>query len=155
MKFSTYLHRRVFVMNTYWEMIFNIFPIQMYGAHIWPCRKKSQRSTYEQQLYKFGRQWVSDAIYHTISLKVFVVLEKKRFFKCFTIYVYGGHRVQWCGTSRITFHITKTCLYKVDPLKPHFYIVKLGFTGVYIIFSDFRSKHKLWVLVRTASPRRF
>ena len=31
-------------------------------------------------------------------------------------------------------YITKTCLYKFDPLKPHFYIVKLGFTGVYIIF---------------------
>ena len=32
------------------------------------------------------------------------------------------------------FFITKTCLYNIDPLKPHFYIVKLGFTGVYIIF---------------------
>ena len=30
--------------------------------------------------------------------------------------------------------ITKTYLYKFDPLEPHFYIVKLGFTGVYIIF---------------------
>ena len=30
--------------------------------------------------------------------------------------------------------ITKTCLYNFDPLKPHLYIVKLGFTGVYIIF---------------------
>ena len=30
-------------------------------------------------------------------------------------------------------HITETCLYNVDPLKPQFYIVKLGFTGVYII----------------------
>ena len=30
--------------------------------------------------------------------------------------------------------ITKTCLYNYDPLKPHFYIVKLGFTGIYIIF---------------------
>ena len=30
--------------------------------------------------------------------------------------------------------ITKTCPYNFDPLKPHFYIVKLGFTGVYIIF---------------------
>ena len=28
----------------------------------------------------------------------------------------------------------KTRLYNFDPLKPHFYIVKLGFTGVYIIF---------------------
>ena len=33
-----------------------------------------------------------------------------------------------------SLHITKTCLYNFDPLKPHFYIVKLGFTGVYIIF---------------------
>ena len=33
-----------------------------------------------------------------------------------------------------TEHITKTCLYNFDPLKPHFYIVKLRFTGVYIIF---------------------
>ena len=30
--------------------------------------------------------------------------------------------------------ITKTRLYNFDPLKPHFYIAKLGFTGVYIIF---------------------
>ena len=32
------------------------------------------------------------------------------------------------------FCITKTCLYNFDPLKPHFYIIKLGFRGVYIIF---------------------
>ena len=30
--------------------------------------------------------------------------------------------------------ITNTCLYNFDPLQPHFYIVKLGFTRVYIIF---------------------
>ena len=30
--------------------------------------------------------------------------------------------------------ITKACLYNFDPLKPHFYIVNLGFTRVYIIF---------------------
>ena len=30
--------------------------------------------------------------------------------------------------------ITKTRLYNFDPLKPHFYVVKLGFTGVYNIF---------------------
>ena len=30
--------------------------------------------------------------------------------------------------------ITKTYLYNFDHLKPHFYIAKLGFTGVYIIF---------------------
>ena len=54
-----------------------------------------------------------------------------------------------------SFPITKTYLYKFDPLKPHFYIVKLGFTGVYIIFLISALKHRLWVLVRTASPRRF
>ena len=51
--------------------------------------------------------------------------------------------------------ITKTRLYNFDPLKPHFYIVNLGFTGVYIIFLISAQKHRLWVLVRTASLRRF
>ena len=36
----------------------------------------------------------------------------------------------------------KTYLYNFDPLKPHFYIVKLGFTGLYIyIFFYFCSKN--------------
>ena len=50
--------------------------------------------------------------------------------------------------------ITKTCLYNFDSRKPHFCIIKLGFTGVYIFFSYFAKNHKLWVLVRTTSPRR-
>ena len=49
-------------------------------------------------------------------------------------------------------HITKTCLYSFDPLKPHFYIVKLGFTGVYIIFLIFANKHRLWYSLEP--PRR-
>ena len=53
-----------------------------------------------------------------------------------------------------SFTITETRLYNFDPLKPHFYIVKLEFTGVYIIFLISAQKHRLWVLVRTASPRR-
>ena len=52
-------------------------------------------------------------------------------------------------------YITKTYLYNFDPLKPHFYIVKLGFTGVYIIFLISAQKHRLWVLVRTASVKVF
>ena len=51
--------------------------------------------------------------------------------------------------------ITKTCLYNSDPLKPHLYIVKLGFTWVYIIFLISAQKHRLWVFVITTSPRRF
>ena len=55
--------------------------------------------------------------------------------------------LKWC--------ITKTRLYNDDPLKPHFYIVKLGFIGVYIIFLISAQKHRLWVVVRTVSLRRF
>ena len=59
------------------------------------------------------------------------------------------------GRSRIVIseenfiNIMKTCLYNVDPLNPT-YIVKLGFTGVYISFLISAQKHGLWVLVRTA-----
>ena len=41
--------------------------------------------------------------------------------------------------------------YNIDPLKPHFYIVKVGFTRVYIFFLISAQKHRLWILVRTAS----
>ena len=42
---------------------------------------------------------------------------------------------------------TKTRLYYFDPLKPLFYIVKLGFTEVYIIFLISAQKHRLWYAV--------
>ena len=51
-------------------------------------------------------------------------------------------QTQQNGASDLDLHclfrpvcpITKTRIYYFDPLKPHFYIVKLGFTGAYIIF---------------------
>ena len=49
-----------------------------------------------------------------------------------------------CGVSLEA--ITKTRLYNFDPLKTHFYIGKLRFTGVYIIFLISAQKHRLWVL---------
>ena len=52
-------------------------------------------------------------------------------------FLYRQAKFHWHGALCSTHKsctITKTCLYKFDPLKPHFYIVKLGFTGVYIIF---------------------
>ena len=36
--------------------------------------------------------------------------------------------------SVTVFLIMKTFLYNFDPLKPHFYIVKLGFTGYTLFF---------------------
>ena len=56
---------------------------------------------------------------------------------------------QWISTDSVVYangqkmaSITKTSLYNFDPLKPQFYIVKLGFTGVPGIyyFSYFCSK---------------
>ena len=35
---------------------------------------------------------------------------------------------------QVFIFITKTYLYNFDPLRPHFHIVKLVFTGVYVIF---------------------
>ena len=60
-----------------------------------------------------------------------------------------------CHESQAPINITKTCLHNINPLKTHFYIVKLGFIGVYIIFLISAQKHRLWVLVRIASQRRF
>ena len=40
--------------------------------------------------------------------------------------------VRYC--PKFVHCITKTYLYNFDPLKPHFYIVKLEFTGVYSSF---------------------
>ena len=51
--------------------------------------------------------------------------------------------------------IMKPRLYSFDPLKPHFYTLKLGFTGLYINFLFSAQNHRLWVLVRTASSNFF
>ena len=58
-----------------------------------------------------------------------------------------ARRIQYICTGwfESAHFITKTCLYNFDPLKPHFYIVKLGFIGVYIIFLISAQKHRLWV----------
>ena len=53
--------------------------------------------------------------------------------------------------SNATF-IRKTCLCNVYPIVPQFYIVKLGYAGVYLFFL-FLLQNRLLVLVRTASPR--
>ena len=44
--------------------------------------------------------------------------------------------------------------FKVYPLEPQFYVVKLRFTEVYL-FLIFDPKHRLWVLIRTALERQF
>ena len=49
-------------------------------------------------------------------------------------------RLHFVVNEASTNGITETYLYNFDPLKPHFYIVNLGFTGVYTIFLIFAQK---------------
>ena len=57
--------------------------------------------------------------------------------------------------NRFLQDITKTCLYNVVPFNPLLYSKTGVYKDTYIIFFYFAKKHRLWVLVRTASPRRF
>ena len=86
---------------------------------------------------------------HVLSCSLFYSVPLLKFFLvCASV-------ISYVAFVEPLFAITKTCLYNVDPLKPHFYIVKLGFTGVYIIILMSAQKHRLRILVRTASARRF
>ena len=120
------------------------------------------------RVYTTGQK--HNTILPTFSLYLYVKRHKK--WHCWQIYfflinvsvsiVLGtvlnvlGYCISFASIRILKYvHFMKTCLYNFDPLKAHFYIVKLGFTGVYIIFLNFAQKHRLWVLVRTASSRRF
>ena len=50
-----------------------------------------------------------------------------------------------CVSSRKHAYIVLTLL------NPFFYIVKLGFTGIYLIFLISAQKYRLWVLVLTST----
>ena len=72
--------------------------------------------------------------YHTVYrfLLVFLIsnLLAKFLLKSYDLFK-DNNELNQCTVNSF---ITKTRLYNFDPFKPHFYIVKLGFTGVYIIF---------------------
>ena len=72
------------------------------------------------------------------------ILEYSRSGRTYEIYIWFNALLEKSYFSFLIIPITKTCLYNVDPLKPHFYIVKLGFIGVYIIFRISAQKHRLW-----------
>ena len=91
---------------------------------------------------------------------IFCLTVPSGYFCCSSSWVIGSLLVcLFCVRRSVRYknsHLLSS-LYKSDSLKPHFYIVKLGFTGVYTIFfiSAHKHKHRLWVLVRTASVRQF
>ena len=62
----------------------------------------------------------------------FLVERMSAYFRLISAYIFNREMSFQYFITRNS--ITKTCLYNFDPLKPHFYIGKLGFTGVEIIF---------------------
>ena len=61
----------------------------------------------------------------------------------------------FCIDVAIDDLIMITCPCNVYPLTPHLYIVKTGVYRDIFYFLIFALKHRLWVLVRTASVGRF
>ena len=58
--------------------------------------------------------------------------------------IFAFFNILHCFQRSFSSHITKKkCLYNVDPLKTHFYILKQWFTGLYIIFLISSLKHSL------------
>ena len=74
--------------------------------------------------------WILKICLYTIKpLSDYVVFRAGLYLYC--SFMHKRHNLM---TGRTIKFITKTHLYSFDPLKPHCYVVKLGFTGVYIIF---------------------
>ena len=139
-KFSIYLNRRVFVMC--WEF------------------RKSFRSSIQNCMLRVLNEAI---LMRTHNLQFHDKIKKIPL-----IFVVLSYRKNSIGTQKririikgkLTNHRCSSPSRKhtyiiLTPLNPYFYIVKLGFTGIYITFLISAQKHRLWVLVRTASTRRF
>ena len=83
------------------------------------------------------------------NIKLFYLLVQVRFHLCSFCFNLMLICFKQCDLA------SRNLAYSFDPLKPHFYTVKLGFTGVCINFLISAQRHSLWVLVRAASQRRF
>ena len=143
----------------------------MINSQIHPLRTKRNRLWRKplRSNVQVTRVWVFPVSLLLLALVIRCRANRLRV-TCSSERIFGLSSIRWgseAATSRFTdslaairlilpfSFITKTRLYNFDPLKPNFYIVKLGFTGVYNNFLISVQKHRLWVLVRTASPRRF
>ena len=72
------------------------------------------------------RQFIENKCGYPSYLDLWLTMSRYRLFM--DIYRHDGRHGQISLDT-----ITETYLYNFDPYQPHFYIVKLGFTGVYII----------------------
>ena len=99
----------------------------------------------------------------TTALTTHCFRKRRQQCKTFIVCKYGCVLVMYKPTSflfahvceRFFFFILETCPCNEHPLTPNFYLGRLGFTRVLDYFLIFALKHRSWVLVRTASARRF
>ena len=99
------------------------------NLHILDGKLCRSRSVAKQGISGFSRTRVKIMVFQKMYITAAIY--------CFAVQTVH----QGCGeipcltcTAFLSHFIKKTRLYNFDPLKPHFYIVKLGFTGVYIFF---------------------
>ena len=179
-KFSIYLNRRVFVIDT---PLLENRPVQRvvvegdtrrkgvnfyyfsfsFSSAYWKKKKKQQKTKNKlESVMAIGVQKIC-SLHNWKRVLLTTVLMVILLIGLFCLLDFSSENTVLVGnTGKCTYiyllyllYITKTLLYNFDLLKPHFYIVKLGFTGVYIIFLISAQKHRVWVLVRTALQRRF
>ena len=82
--------------NSFWEIdCFTFSPYKSIGNQIWPCRKMS-RSIQGHHLNILGSTHAPDSAYKASRSSTFW-LQRRDFFKVFTIYGHGGHlgHVTW------------------------------------------------------------
>ena len=142
MKFSIYLNRRVFVMRIISFLFF--LPVLHHSAdYIWICLwilefiSATLKIRYRLSVLRWSAGTYAAAKTSLVCQKrLSKTILRYAFFSAFIVskgnlsgFIQWKH---WCSLN--PHNITKICLYNFDPIKPHFYIVKLGFTGVYINF---------------------
>ena len=101
--------------------------------------KKNAAKNMRMTQYKFqSRQFAGDSKYWN-SGHYYILKNKKKktvinIRNWLAVHAYVAMVRLWLFVILFLQTITKIYLYDFDPLKSHFYIVKLEFTGVYIIF---------------------
>ena len=119
-KFSKYLNRRVFVISVFGYIRIVKTLIRMRGCAVWSGPSLSPYILIA--LCEMYQRSAKARMGPRMRMTILHRLEDTSV-SCMTPSIRAAAKT-----------ITKTRLYNLDPLKPHFYIVKLGFTGVYIIF---------------------
>ena len=83
------------VLIQHWEIFFFISRYKWMRAQICPYSKKVKGQPTTITI-KLGRPWVPSALYQDSASNLSWFL--RRFLKALTIYLHGGHLIQWCGT---------------------------------------------------------